>query len=80
VAGAKAMYKGVGTVNGLSGYGFMLSAIDGQINGGGGQDKFRIKIWEVATDELIYDNQLDAPEDADPTTLLGGGSIVIHKN
>jgi hypothetical protein len=80
VAGAKAKYKGVGTVNGVDGYGFMISAIDGQIQGGGGQDKFRMKIWEVSTEELIYDNQLDAPEDADPTTILGGGSIVIHRN
>jgi len=80
VAGAQAKYKGVGTVNGVDGYGFMISAIDGALPGGGGQDKFRMKIWEVSTEELIYDNQLDAPEDAEPTTILGGGSIVIHRS
>lgn len=36
-------------------------------------------VWEKASGALVYDNQLDAPEDADPTTAIGGGSIVIHK-
>ena len=49
VAGARAQYKGEGTINGSGNYGFMLTAIDGQINGGGGVDKFRIKIWDKAT-------------------------------
>ncbi len=57
----------------------MLTAIDGQVNGGGGVDKFRIKIWDLATDQLIYDNQQGAGDDALPTTALQGGSIVIHK-
>jgi hypothetical protein len=79
VAGPKAQYKGVGTINGTGEYGFMLTAIDGQINGGHGVDKFRIKIWDKATDEIIYDNQMGASDTGDPTTALGGGSIVIHK-
>jgi hypothetical protein len=79
VAGAKAQYKGYGTINGSGEYGFMLKAIDGQINGGGGVDKFRIKIWDRATGEVVYDNQMGAAEDADPSTAIGGGSIVIHK-
>ena len=57
----------------------MLTAIDGQISGGGGVDKFRIKIWDKATENIIYDNQLGALDTKDPTTVLGGGSIVIHK-
>ena len=28
---------------------------------------------------LVYDNQLNAPDSIHPTTLLGGGSINIHK-
>ena len=78
VAGPKAQYKGLGTINGAGEYGFMLTAIDGAINGGGGTDKFRIKIWEKATDAIVYDNQLNAADTSDPTTVLGGGSIVIH--
>ena len=57
----------------------MLTAIDGQEPGGGGADKFRIRIWNNAGGGLVYDNQLSAPDSADPTTTLGGGSIVIHR-
>jgi hypothetical protein len=69
VAGEKAMYKGTGTVNGVDNYGFMLSAIDGDI------DMFRIKIWDKTTDTVIYDNQVDGPAG----TVVAGGQIVIHK-
>ncbi len=78
VAGAKGQFKGEGTINGAGNYGFMLTAIDGQVKGGGGVDKFRIKIWDSAG-TIVYDNQMDVAEDADPSTALGGGSIVIHK-
>jgi Tol biopolymer transport system component len=78
-AGSKAQYKGTGTINGAGNYGFMLTAIDGQITGGGGTDKFRIKILDKATDTIIYDNMLGTSDDSNPTTVIGGGSIVIHK-
>jgi sRNA-binding protein len=73
IAGTKAQYKGTGTINGAGEYKFMLTAIDGS------PDKFRIKIWDKATGEVIYDNQLGESDNADPTTALQGGSIVIHK-
>ncbi len=79
VAGAKAQYKGTGTINGSGDYGFILTAIDGEVSGGGGTDKFRIKIWDRTTGTIVYDNQMDAADDAEPTTVIGGGSIVIHK-
>jgi hypothetical protein len=78
VAGAKAQYKGIGTINGVGSYHFMLTAIDGQVNGGGGLDKFRIKIWD-ASGHVTYDNQQGASDDALPATAIQGGSIVIHK-
>ena len=31
-------------------------------------------------DAVVYDNEMGAAEDAETTTVLGGGSIVIHKN
>jgi hypothetical protein len=77
VAGAKAQYKGSGTVNGVDGYRFMLTAVDGQQPGGGDADKFRIKIWDSA-DTVVYDNQIGELDSAPPTTLLSGGSVVIH--
>lgn len=81
IAGANAKYKGEGTINGSGNYGFMLTATDGQINGGGGVDKFRIKIWDKDNgDVVIYDNQMGADDDdMSAGTELGGGSIVIHK-
>jgi hypothetical protein len=79
VAGAKAIYKGEGSINGKVGYGFMVSAIDGNLKGKDVLDKFRIKIWELATGATVYDNQMNAAENADATTDIGGGSIVIHE-
>ena len=83
IAGAKAQYKGTGTVNGAGNYGFMLTSVDGDISGGGGIDKFRLKVWIIDTDGpnggMIYDNNLGASDTADPSTALGGGNITIHK-
>ncbi len=80
ISGAKATYRGVGTVNGSGNYGFMVSAIDGETTGGGGVDRFRIKIWNISNgNTVVYDNQINASENVDATTILGGGSIVIHE-
>ena len=80
ISGPKAQYKGNGTINKAGSYNFMLTAWDGQISGGGGVDKFRMKIWDTNTSQVIYDNQSGALDDAYPTTALGGGSIVIQKS
>jgi len=76
VAGSRAQFKGDGTINGSGSYRFLLTAIDGGNTG----DRFRIKIWDKLSDALVYDNQRGQPEDSDAATVLGGGSIVIHKN
>jgi hypothetical protein len=73
VAGTKAQYKGSGTINGAGNYGFMLTATDGS------PDKFRIKIWDIGTGNVVYDNQMGASDDAILTTAIAGGSIVVHK-
>ena len=83
VAGAKAMYKGVGTINGSGNYGFKLTAIDAEINDNDSfdTDRFRIKIWDKDDgDFVVYDNEMGIPDDEDPTTEIGGGSIIIHKD
>jgi hypothetical protein len=79
IAGAKANYKGSGKINGTGNYGFLVSGIDGDINGGGAVDKFRIKIWNKSSMAIVYDNDMGADENDLPTTALGGGSIVIHE-
>ena len=82
IAGARAQFKGTGTINGAGNYGFMLTAIDGAVNGGGGADRFRIKIWDIDNGGgVVYDNQMGDADNAGLTnTLLKGGSIVIHNN
>lgn len=79
IAGHKAKYKGIGTINGAGEYGFMLSAIDEKLTSSTDVDLFRIKIWDKATENVIYDNQISEDDNADPTTAIGGGQIVIHK-
>jgi hypothetical protein len=79
ISGAKARYAGEGTVNGESGYYFWLTAIDGQLPGGGGTDKLRMRIIDGRTGDTVYDNDWGVLITEDPTTALGGGSIVIHK-
>lgn len=78
VDGAKGQYRGTGMVNGVAGYTFLLTAIDGDIAGGGGIDKFRIKIWNTATNAVVYDTQMGDPDSADPTMTLQQGHIMIH--
>ncbi|MFW9789319.1 MAG: PKD domain-containing protein, partial [Candidatus Thorarchaeota archaeon] len=75
ITGAKAMFKGTGTINGEGSYKFMVMAVDGALSNDGTPDTFRIRIWtenEETGEELVfYDN---GPEG----TVLGGGSITIH--
>jgi hypothetical protein len=62
-----ARFKGIGTINGMGDYKFMLWAGDND------PDTFRIKIWEedeFGIESVIYDNGMDQE--------IGGGSIVIH--
>ncbi|MBT6997432.1 MAG: hypothetical protein HN955_03230 [Prolixibacteraceae bacterium] len=79
IAGAKAQFRGVGTINDSGNYGFMLSAVDAELTPGSLIDKFRIKIWDKDDgDNVIYDNNIFADETAEAATEIGGGSIVIH--
>ena len=80
VAGSKAQFKGIGTINGSGKFGFLLTTVDGTQNEC--DDRFRIKIWDIARGEIIYDNQIYADDSAgliEASTALGGGSIMIHK-
>ncbi len=74
VSGASTMLKGNGTNNGLGQYGFLLVAVNGRLNGDG-LDRFRIKIWEKFSGTVIYDNEMGTSDDAEPTTVIGGGNL-----
>ena len=81
ISAGKAQYKGVGNVNDVSGYAFLLTAYDGDQPGGDGIDRFRIKIWRLSDNAPVYDNRPSAPDDmngADPQPIASG-SIVVHK-
>ena len=83
ISGRKATYRGEGTINGTGSYKFTLVAFDGDLIGGDGNDRFRIKIW--GANGIVYDNALNnLDENSDDATILGdngrgGGSIVIHE-
>jgi hypothetical protein len=79
VSGARAQYKGAGTIRNRSGtFSFMLTAIDGDQPGGGGVDRFRMKVTD-ADGMVVYDNQGGAADAADPITAIASGHIVIRK-
>jgi hypothetical protein len=80
VAGARAQCSGEGEVNGVGGYRFMLTTVDGQASGGGGYDRLRLKVWHPASGAVVYDNQPGSGDDAALAdwTVIRGGSIMIH--
>jgi PKD repeat protein len=80
VRDGKAVFQGSGTVNGAGDYGFVVSLIDGGAPGKDGVDRFRIRIWNKATGQVIYDNQPGAPDTADATQEVEKGNDVIHSN
>lgn len=55
IGGARAEFKGTGRVNGTGGYGFRVTLVDADLPGGGGTDRFRIKVWDTATGQVVYD-------------------------
>ena len=86
-----AKFKGHGTVNDTSGFGFMLTACDG--DNSDVEDTFRIKIWN-SEDSTVHDNLLSNSEDSTvydnllsvgaedgsyEGTALSGGKIQIHQ-
>lgn len=81
ISGARAQFKGVGTINGTGNYGFLVSVVDGALSGSTPEDRFRIKIWDLDQGgTIVYDNNLElVEENALPSTVIGGGSVIIHK-
>ena len=72
VTAPKSQYQGTGTINGSGTYGFIVTTIDGQYNGGTGPDLFRIRIWDKSTGETVHDTQPGDPDGAEPTNRLAG--------
>jgi PKD repeat protein len=89
ISGSTARFKGVGTINGSGEFGFILSAFDADLNTSDSftDDLFRIKIWDVAAGETVYDTSCDSdgvceadlPSDAKKGAVPIRGSIKIHQ-
>lgn len=81
VAGRKAQFKGWGEVNKAPGFQFLLTASDGDAQGGDGLDRFRLKVWEAATGFVIYDNVRGSSDDMDASGLqeITRGRVQIRK-
>jgi hypothetical protein len=69
--------RGSGTVNNVSGYEFLIAAVDGQLTGGGGSDKFRIRIWRKSDGQVVYDNLPGGGLNSVATTVTSNGDIAI---
>ena len=75
INGNKAQFKGTGKIMGQGSYTFLITVIDG---GTTNPDKLRIKITNNADNSIVYDNQMGAPDSADPTMTIAKGQIKIH--
>jgi hypothetical protein len=78
ISGTRATFRGVGTLNGVAGYRFTYTANDGDSKTGG-VDQLRVRIWNIATGALVYDNQAGAGDDAALTMAISGGQIAVSK-
>ncbi len=80
VSGAMVQFKGKGRINHAGNYGFLISAMDADMDPTLTRDLFRIVIWDMDNnDTIVYDSQYGDGLNAGPTTPLGGGNIAIHK-
>jgi PKD repeat protein len=77
VAGARTQYKGTGTVNGVAGHAFTVTALDGDQLGKDKPDLLRVQIWSP-NGGLVYDNQGGAPLEADPVQGIAAGQVQVQ--
>ncbi|MEP7000263.1 MAG: PKD domain-containing protein, partial [bacterium] len=78
VQGTTGTFKGTGTMTNGTPVTFLVRGIDAK-PGPGGQDKVRIKVWNSATNAVIYDSQPNAAELATPTaTVIAGAYNILH--
>jgi len=75
-----ASFVGKGKVNGKKGYGFMISVVDARLTEETDLDLFRVRIWNEATAEVLYDTQLgDDIADAAVVPICKGSIVIHHK-
>ena len=78
VFGQEANFKGKGTINGKSGYGFLVAIVNHALNVNNPNDRLRLMIWEEESGRIVYDNQAGDPEEASAVNRIGMGAMVLY--
>jgi hypothetical protein len=78
VSGTTATFRGAGTLSDGTAVTFLVSGLDGKL-AGTKVDLIRLKVWNTATGQVIYDTDPGAADTAPPATVLAGGSVTVHK-
>jgi hypothetical protein len=68
--------QGTGTVNGQSGYSFVLTFVDGSRDGRA--DSIGVRIWNRTSGMVIYDSAAGLEENHVLTPLLGGSVRILE--
>jgi hypothetical protein len=77
--GGRGYLQGTGSVNSVPGYTFLLSVVDAQIAGApAATDSYRIKVWNTATNVVVYDSQFGAPIKTPANIPLLAGSVQLY--
>ncbi|NVJ64821.1 MAG: HYR domain-containing protein [Flavobacteriaceae bacterium] len=74
-----AIMKGVGTINDIGGYSYVATMVDIDVNNRTPNDRFRIKIYETSTGNVIYDNESGVALDVETLEQIDKGTVVIHR-
>ncbi len=78
VSGNTAKVSGSGTINGSGEYKFYISVVDEKSTGKNREaDKYRIRLVDSATQEVVYDNQMGDSKDAKATHPITNGNILV---
>ena len=75
VTDTQATFSGAASVNGRSGYRYLVSLVDG--GHGGRADLVRVRVWSSDGGAVLLDTQPGAPLTAAPTTPLQG-NVTVH--
>lgn len=75
VNGSKAIFKATGTLNGVTGYTMLVSAIDQSATHDNGLIRFQLK---DLSNNIIYDTQQGELDTVNPITPISKGKINVH--
>lgn len=78
VNSGRARYEGLGTLNGVDRYRFMVSVVDGEKFASGGADRIRFQVTDSAG-RTVYDSESGSPDSAVAATPLTAGGIRTHQ-